>query len=176
MLLLACIFILQSIPAAAVAATRDGQHDFDFQFGNWNVHVERLLHPLSGSRTWVQYNGTHNVTKLWGGRSNVGVLEIDGSTGHIEGESLRLYNPQAHQWSFSFAQSSDGTMGPPMVGEFRNGRGEFFDQETYNGRTVFVRNITSDITQNSYRDEYAFSPDGGETWETNWIATFTRAH
>lgn len=60
-----------------------------------------------------------------------------------------------------------------MIGEFKRGRGEFFDQESFNGRAVYVRSITSDITPNSYRDEQSFSADGGKTWEANWIATYT---
>lgn len=162
-------------PAGArqVSTNRDGQHDFDFQFGTWKVHVSRLLHPLTGSTDWATYDGTHVVQKVWNGRANIGELEIDGTAGHIEGVSLRLYNPESRQWSFSFASSRDGTLGQPMIGEFKRGRGEFFDQESFNGRAVHVRNITSDITPNSYRDEQSFSADGGKTWEANWIATYT---
>jgi hypothetical protein len=136
------------------------------------VHVSRLLHPLTGSKTWVVYTGTHVVTRVWNGRANLGALEIDGPAGHIEGLSLRLYNPASHQWNFGFAQSSDGTLGQPMAGEFKNGRGEFFDQESFAGKAIFVRSVTSNLTPVSYRDVYAFSSDGGKTWEENWIATF----
>ena len=101
-------------------------------------------------------------------------LEINGPLDHIEGLSLRLYNPEAHQWSLNFANSKVGTLSVPTIGEFKNGRGEFFDQETFNGRTILVRNVWSDITPNSCRFEQAFSDDGGKTWEVNWIATDTR--
>jgi len=162
-------------PALATPALHDGRHDFDFQLGTWDVHVSRLVHPLSGSKNWVTYDGTHVVTKVWNGRANLGVLEIDGPAGHIEGQSLRLYDPDSHQWTVSFAPSNTGTMGPPMVGAFDEGRGVFFDMETADGRAVLVRSTTSDITPSSYRDEYAYSVDAGKTWETNWIATYTRA-
>jgi hypothetical protein len=62
----------------------------------------------------------------------------------------------------------------PTVGEIKNGRGEFFDQETLNGRAILVRFFTSDITSNSWRFEQSFSDDGGKTRELNWIATDTR--
>jgi hypothetical protein len=104
----------------------------------------------------------------------MGELEVEGPAGHIEGLSLRLYNPQSHQWYISWANSNDGALGPPMVGEFNNGRGEFYDQEPFNGRAIYVRFIFSDITPTSFRLEQAFSADGGKTWEPNWIATFTR--
>jgi hypothetical protein len=155
-------------------AERDGQHDFDFEMGTWKTHLKRLLHPLTGSTTWVEYEGISVVRKVWNGRANLLELEADGPTGHFEGLSLRLYNPQSHQWSLNFANSNSGIMAQPTIGEFRNGRGEFFDQETLNGRAILVRFVISGITPDSCRFEQAFSDDGGRTWEVNWIATDTR--
>ena len=152
----------------------DGQHDFDFEIGTWKTHLSRRLHPLTGSTTWVEYEGTSVVRKVWDGRANLVELEVGGPAGHIEGLSLRLYNPQSHQWSLNFANSKVGTMSVPTVGEFKNGRGEFYDQETINGRMMLVRNVWSDITANSCHFEQAFSDDGGKTWEENWIADDTR--
>ena len=106
-------------------AERDGQHDFDFEIGTWKTHLWRLQHPLSGSNTWVEYEGTSVVRKVWNGRANLIELEVDGLAGHIEGLNLRLYNPKSHQWSLNFASSSGGTMNQPTIGEFKNGRGEF---------------------------------------------------
>jgi hypothetical protein len=62
----------------------------------------------------------------------------------------------------------------PTVGEFKNGRGEFFDQEPFNGRTILVRMVWSNITSNSHQFEQSFSYDGGKTWEPNFVATLTR--
>ena len=152
---------------------RDGQHDFDFEIGTWKTHLKRLVHPLTGSTTWVEYEGTTVVRKVWNARANLVELVADGPAGHFEGLNLRLYNPQALQWSLNFASSS-GVMSQPTIGGFKNGRGEFFDQETFNGRAIFVRFVISDITPNSCRFEQAFSDDGGKTWEVNWIATDTR--
>jgi hypothetical protein len=69
--------------------------------------------------------------------------------GHIEGLTLRLYNPQSHHWNLYWANSKDGTLGQRMIGEFKNGRGEFFDQEPFNARAILVRYVWSDITPNS---------------------------
>jgi len=153
---------------------RDGQHDFDFDLGTWKTHVSRLLHPLTGSTTWVELDGTTVVRKVWDGRANLAELEADGAAGHLEVLSLRLYDPQAHQWSLNTANSNGGTISVPTVGEFKNGRGEFFDTEPINGRSILVRNVWSDITANSCRFEQSFSDDGGKTWEVNWIAVDTR--
>ena len=160
--------------APRLGAERDGQHAFDFEVGTWRTHLKRLLHPLTGSTTWVEYEGTTVVRKVWNGRANLVELQVDGPAGHIEALSLRLYNPDSHQWSLNFANSKGGTLSQPAVGAFKNGRGEFFDQETLNGRAIYARFIISDITPTSCRFEQAFSDDGGKTWEINWIATDTR--
>jgi hypothetical protein len=155
-------------------AERDGQHDFDFEIGTWRTNLSRLQRPLTGSSTWVKYEGTTVVRKVWDGRANLVELVADGPAGHFEGLNLRLYNPQTRQWSLNFAGGNSGAMSIPMFGSFKNGRGEFFSQETYNGRAIFVRFVISEITPDSCRFEQAFSDDGGKTWEVNWIAVDTR--
>src|SRR5437867_82777 len=174
------MLILVSLPFSGFAqsksanAPRDSQHDFDFEIGTWKTHLKRRLRPLTGSTTWVEYEGTTVVRKVWNGRANLVELEVDGPAGHIEGLSLRLYNPESRQWSLNFSNSADGTLSPPTIGEFKNGCGEFFNQETLNGRAIYVRFVISCITPNSCRFEQAFSDDGGKTWEVNWIAIDTR--
>lgn len=155
-------------------AERDGRHDFDFEIGAWKTHLRRLLHPLTGSTNWAEYEGTTVVNKVWNGLANFLELEVDGPAGHMEALNLRLYNPQSHQWSLNFASSKGGALGEPTVGEFHNGRGEFFDHETFNGQPILVRFVISDITPNSCHFEQAFSADGGKTWEVNWVADDTR--
>ena len=152
----------------------DGAHDFDFNFGVWKTHIRRLEHPLTGSRTWVDYDGTSVVSKVWGGRASLIELEATGSAGHIEGVGLRLYNPRSHQWSLNWTNSTDGLMTTPMIGGFYHGAGQFYDQEEFQGKIIMVRNGFSSITPDSSRFEQAFSDDAGKTWETNWIMTFTR--
>jgi hypothetical protein len=132
------------------------------------------LKPLTGSSTWVEYEGTTVVRKVWDGKANLVELDVSGLAGRIEGLSLRLYNPQARQWSLNFSSSAGGTLSPPVVGQFTNGRGEFFGHESFDGRMIFVRFVISDITPDSCRFEQAFSDDGGRTWEVNWIAVDTR--
>ena len=157
-------------------SARDGQHDFDFEIGTWKTHLKRRLRPLTGSNTWVEYEGTSVVRKVLKGKANLVELTVDGPAGHIEGASLRLYNPQSRQWSLNFANVNDGTLTPPSIGEFKNGRGEFYNQDSLNGRSILVRFVVSDITPTSCRFEQSFSDDGGKTWEVNWIATDTRVN
>lgn len=161
--------------AQPTAVLRDGSHDFDFEIGVWKSHLSRLVHPLTGSKTWAEYDGTTVVRKVWNGRANLVELEVEGPAGHIEALSLRLYNPKTHRWSLNFANGKVGEMSqPPTIGEFKEGRGEFFDQESFGDRMVLVRFTISQVTPDECRFEQAYSDDGGKTWETNWIATDTR--
>jgi len=159
---------------AATPVLRDGQRDFDFEIGTWKTNLTRRLRPLTGSNEWVQYEGTSVVTKVMGGRANLVELDVSGPPGRIEGLSLRLYNPEARQWSLNFSNIRSGTLTPPVIGEFKNGRGEFYSADTLNGRAILVRFVISDITPTSAKFEQAFSDDGGKTWEVNWIANDTR--
>jgi hypothetical protein len=165
--------VLLTSPALA-DGLRDGSHDFDWEYGDWTTHIHRLQHPLTGSKTWVDYDGTTKIHRFWDGKAHMVELDVSGPAGRIEGISVRLYNPAAHQWSLNFANSAAGVFSTPTVGEFKNGRGEFYDMEELGGRMILVRNVWSDITPTSGHFEQAFSDDGGKTWEVNWIATDTR--
>jgi hypothetical protein len=173
----------QSKPAAAdkkiqpSAKERDGSHDFDFIVGTWKVHHRRLRNPLTGSNTWVEFDGTSVGRTLWDGRVSEDENVFNDPAGRIEGMTVRFYNPKTHQWSIWWASNSTGGLAlPPIVGQFdtKNGRGEFYDQEPYKDRMILVRYIWFDIKENSSRWEQAFSDDGGKTWETNWIQYLER--
>jgi len=173
--------LARSSPAApstidgSTAAERDGQHDFDFEIGVWKAQLSRLERPLTGSTTWLNYEGTSVIRKVWDGRANLGELRVDGADDRIEGLTLRLYNPHTRQWNITWANGRDGVLDrATMFGGFEDGRGEFFGQDTLDGRAIYVRFVFSAITPTSFRFEQAFSADGGRTWEVNWNATFTR--
>jgi hypothetical protein len=164
----------QAAPPAQMEA-RDGQHDFDWEIGNWSTHLRYLPEPLTGSTRWVEYQGTSDVRAILGGRANLVELAVEGPAGRIEGTSLRLYNPQARQWTLNFASVRNGMLTPPMTGGFDgHGLGTFYGLDTVDGRTVLVRFVISDVTANSARFVQSFSIDGGTTWEPNWIAVDTR--
>ena len=56
---------------------------------------------------------------------------------------------------------------PPVVGELKGNRGEFYDQEQYKGRAILVRYVWSNISPKSARMEQAFSANGEKRWEKN---------
>jgi hypothetical protein len=159
---------------ATASQEHDGQHDFDFELGHWKIHLKRRLHPLTGSNTWVDFDGTSATRKVWDGRAQIEEFETDGAGGHIEGLTLRTYNPQTHQWSLYWANSKDGVIVPPQIGQFKDGHGEFYGQDTLNGRLIYVRFIWSKTDSNMPHFEQSFSDDGGKSWEVNWITDQTR--
>ena len=153
----------------------DGQHDFDFYVGKWRLHNRRLVHPLSGSKEWVEFDGTSVARKMWDGRANVDEFEADSPMGRIEGMTVRLYNADTHEWSIYWANGKAGAFSmPPTVGRFSNGRGEFYDHEQISGKPTFVRFIWQVQSPTQCHWEQAFSTDEGKTWETNWTIDSTR--
>jgi hypothetical protein len=162
--------------AFAQAPTRhDGSRDFDFELGMWKTHLTRLVHPLTGSKTWVTYDGTSDVRPVWNARATLVQRGGDGPAGHLEALHLRLDEPASGPWSLEFANAANGSLGQPTVGQFSHGRGEFYDQETYAGRAILVRFDILALTLDTCRFEQSFSADGGKTWELNWVAVDTRA-
>ncbi len=161
-------------PPAAKPAVPDGSHDFDFGLGTWKTHLRRLQHPLSGSSTWVEYDGTSIVRGVLQNRANIVELAVAGAAGRIEGAALRLYEPATHRWTLNFFNIADGQLTPPMIGGFHDGRGLFYGDDTLGTRPIKVRFEISPMTAGSYRFEQAFSADSGKTWEVNWIAVDTR--
>jgi len=160
--------------ASQPAAANDANHDFDFELGKWNIHLKKLMHPLTGSKEWVEFDGTSVTQKLWDGRSQIEQFETDSPSGHIEGLTLRTFNPQTKQWYLWWANAKDGQVVAPQVGQFKNGVGEFYGQDTLNGKPIYIRFIWSKTDTDKPHFEQSFSEDGGKTWEVNWITDQTR--
>ncbi len=155
----------------------DGAHDFDFLIGDWKAHVRRLPERLVGSNTWIEYEGISRHKKLLDSNANFEEFEVDSPQKHlhIKAQTLRLYNPDSRQWSIYPLDLDKGSLGlPPLVGRFNGRRGEFYDQEDYHGRAIFVRYVWTDISPSAARMEQSFSADGGKSWEVNWICELTR--
>lgn len=158
-----------------VAEPRDGQHDFDFELGRWKIELRKLKNPLHGSHDWVVFSGTSVTRPAWNGKAQIEEFEVDSPVvGHIEGMTVRLYSPSSRQWSLYWANQKNGRFDVPTVGEFKDGRGEFYDQEMFEGRMILVRYVWSNITPRSAHFEQSYSADGGKSWEVNWITDQTR--
>lgn len=151
----------------------EGAHDFDFLIGSWEVSNRRLKTLLSGSDDWDAFPATSVCHSLFGGTANVD--EIVFPTKGFAGATLRLFDHEHEEWSLYWASSRTGTLFPPVVGGFRDGRGDFYGDDEHEGTPIRAHFVWSEITGTSARWEQEFSADGGETWETNWIMELSRA-
>src|ERR1700719_834295 len=138
----------QASANGSTAKQGDGSHDFDFLIGDWKAHVRRLPERLKGSNVWVEYDGISRHKKLLDSNANFEEFDVENRAQglRIKAQTLRLYNPDSHQWSIYLLDLDKGTLGtPPVVGEFTGHHGEFYDQEDYKGRAILVRYAWSDI-------------------------------
>ncbi|HJT18397.1 MAG TPA: hypothetical protein VJ853_13450, partial [Thermoanaerobaculia bacterium] len=118
-------------------------------------------------------DGIVSVRPIWDG-ADLEEIEADFPSGHFEGLTLRLYDPRSHQWNLSWANANDGMLTKPNYGAFASGRGEFYDHESNNGKTILVRQVYSAITHDAYHFEQSFSADEGRTWSPNFVADLKR--
>ena len=152
----------------------DGRNDFDFLIGIWKVHHRRLVERLKGSTEWEEFEGDTVARKILNDIGNIDENTLHRRTGFVHAMSLRLFNPASKEWSIYWSTDMTGTLDVPMIGGFKDGRGEFYSQEVFEGRHIYNRFIWSKVTNLSCQWEQAFSEDGGKTWETNWIMEFER--
>ena len=152
----------------------DGRNDFDFLIGTWKVHHRLLTQRLKGSTDWIEFKGDTVDRKILNGLGNMDENIIHMKDGLVHAISLRLFNPTSKEWSIHWSIDRMGVLDIPMIGSFKDGRGEFYSQETHDGMHVYSRFIWSKITADSCQWEQALSADGGRTWETNWYMNFVR--
>ena len=150
-------------------------HDFDFFFGSWQIVNERLTARLAHCHEWERFEARGECRPILGGLGNIDDFRPTwaGRAG-FEGASLRLFNPATGRWSIYWMDNISGALQQPVVGGFVDGVGEFYGDDQHEDTPVLVRFRWSGIAANAARWEQAFSVDCGETWETNWIMTFTR--
>lgn len=160
---------------AAENSLPSGARDFDFLIGEWRICNRRLRERLVGSDTWDTFEATLSVRSILGGLGNVDEFKADWNGKRVEAVTLRVFDPRKEEWSLYWVDNLTAVVQPPVIGGFRDGRGEFFTRDTHNGTPVLVRFIWSNITEGSARWEQAFSTDEGRTWETNWTMEFIRA-
>ena len=152
----------------------DGRNDFDFLIGTWKVYHRALKARLKASTDWLEFEGDMVSRKILNGIGNLDENILYRETGPVHAIALRLFNPESKEWSIYWSTNLTGILDVPVTGGFKDGIGEFYSQEAFQGQHIYSRFIWSKITDNSAQWEQAFSIDGGKTWETNWIMEFER--
>ena len=176
-----CLSLAQTSPASAEKMSQTqsavpGLHDFDFLVGRWQVHHRKLKVRLANNHDWIEFEGTLVSQPLMGGYANIDddVFNVPG--GNYRGVAPRSFDAKTGQWSIWWMDSRtpQAPLDPPVKGSFHNGAGTFYADDTFNGKPIRMRFIWSKITPNTCHWEQAFSPDGGKTWETNWVQDLKR--
>ncbi|RKR87242.1 hypothetical protein BDK92_1516 [Micromonospora pisi] len=148
-------------------------NDFAFLVGSWTIVNRQLKTLFVGSTDWHVYPSTSTCQPILDGIGNMEEIVFP-DTGS-RGMTLRLFDTDRKQWSLYWANSRTGVLYPPVVGTFTDGRGDFYGDDTHDGKPIRAHFIWSEITPTSARWEQEFSLDEGLTWETNWVMEFTRA-
>lgn len=146
--------------------------DFDFFIGRWNVVNEQLRKRFAGCDEWDRFPATSSCRKLLGGAAHIDEIDIPAKS--LSGINLAVFNGAERSWSLYWMDNRSRVFFPPLTGRFEAGRGTFYADDTDEGRPVKVRFLWL-ASDSEPRWEQAFSIDGGASWETNWIMTFTRA-
>ena len=157
-----------------MSTENDGRNDFDFLMGAWKVRHCMLKDRLKGSEEWIEFEGDTVARKILNGIGNLDDNLIQMKTGPVHAVTLRLFNPTSREWSIYWSTDRTGILDVPVIGGFKDGLGQFYSQEVFEGRHIYSRFIWSKITATACQWEQAFSEDGGKTWETNWVMEFAR--
>src|SRR5215467_15398191 len=136
-----CLSVLQFTLTCALGGespppVRDGSHDFDFLIGDWRAHVRRLPERLVGSNNWVEYDGISNHKKVLDTSANFEEFDVRSADGklRIKAQTLRMYNPETHQWSIYGLELDKGSLEtPPLVGGLAGDHLELFNQQLWKG-------------------------------------------
>jgi hypothetical protein len=149
--------------------------DFDFWIGSWDVRNRYLRERLAGCDEWDEFGATSVARHLLDGLGNEDEFRTDHRGGFVA-MSFRFYDPGRERWAIYWADSRrPGVLDPPVFGAFSGDTGVFEGEDVHHGRLVRVRFVWSGVTTPTPRWEQSFSPDGGATWEPNWIMDFTPA-
>jgi hypothetical protein len=153
--------------------TRTGDiHDFEYFAGAWTTRQHRLKQRGVGSHDWEDFTATLCAAVYLNGLATVDEMWLP--TKNVAGLTLRAYDLQKHQWSVHWVSSVTGQMDSGVFGGFAGKHGEFYGEDLEQGRPVKVRYLWTKLDHDHAHWEQAFSFDN-RTWETNWIAEFTRA-
>ena len=158
--------------AAGIKIPTGDIRDFDFFFGNWNFVNRRLKKRWVGSSDWETFPASLVCEGRMGGVVNLdeGVFPTKGWSGM----TVRVFNLATKQWALYWINSSKGEMFSPVIGGFTGDRGEFYGDDTDDGKPIIVRFTWQRLGPNAAHWEQAFSLDGKQ-WETNWTIEHKRA-
>jgi len=171
--------LFAAVPGLIVVSSARGAsspaHDFDAFLGKWQVRHRRLAQRLAGSNEWEEFDGTSHWQSILGGSANFNESVVHRSGETYQSLGLRAYDAKTSVWTDWSLSGRDATkITVDGVGRFANGIGTFFAEDTFADKPIRVRGTFTPLSPRSMRWEQAFSPDGGRSWETNYVMEHTR--
>ena len=156
----------------AAVKERATSRDFDFWMGKWHVRNRRLARRLAGSDDWDEFEakrGGEAAARWVGERGRV----LHRLRGRLHRHVFPVLRPESRLWSIYWATAAGPGCSTARDRILPGDTGIFEGEDTFDGRPIRVRFTWSGVTTPTPRWEQAFSADGGNTWETNWVMEFT---
>lgn len=173
--------MLLGTAAGAEKATKENarragaERDFDFFLGSWDVKHRRLKKRLADNNDWEEFDGSTRCQSLLGGAANINDSVSYRAGGVYRGMGLRAFDANSQTWADWWLDGRNPVkIDTPGIGRFEGRVGTFFSEDLHDGKPVRVRGVFTHLSDSRMQWEQAFSPDGGATWETNWVMRYTR--
>jgi hypothetical protein len=138
--------------------------DFDFFHGSWNVHNRKRA-----QEGWTEFPATCTVRPLIGGIGFIDEMFFP-ETGN-GGSTIGLYDSKQDLWAHYWVSTRSGVLQPAVYG---TGAKEFYGDDELDGRPMRVRYLWDVRSRDDFGWEQAFSFDGDDTFEIDWVMDFSR--
>ncbi len=156
--------------------TANGNRDFDFLHGAWDVSHRRLRQRLQASDDWDEFSGTSTTRPILGGNGNIEENVLHPQGGSFHACALRTFDPASGSWSIWWLDGRNpGHLDPPVIGGFAGDVGTFLAEDVFEGVPIVVRFLWKRGSRQACRWEQAFRRKDASAWETNWVMEFRRA-
>jgi hypothetical protein len=162
-------------PGCATAEARQ----FDFWLGDWQI--DQQIRRADGS--WLHLPARTSVSSVLGGCALLEHWEGDvkfyweqmDAVEHMEGLSVRSYDPGEGEWCIHWMDSRHPRFGPPFCGRFTGGGGDFVQERQTPSGTRRTRIRFSKAGHGGVRWELAIGSSADSSWTPLWIMEMTPA-
>lgn len=152
---------------------------FDFWVGDWNIRQQILREDgtylelpaktsvsvaLDGCALIEYWEG--EVQFFWEGMERPEMMKAI---------SVRAYEPRTKKWHIHWMDTRSRYFDTPYVGDFADGRGEFYREWKTPEGTRVGRIAFSSISRDSVSWSLAVSSDGRQSWTPMWMMEMRRA-
>ncbi len=149
--------------------------NFSFLIGKWSVLNRRLKERLRNCDEWIEFQAEMETKSILNGLGLIDEMKSSYFGEEFIGFSIRMLNPESNTWTIYWADTANAANGlkEQVVGEFKNGIGEFFGTEIFEDSVVKLRFIWSKPSVDTAKWEQAYYDEINNEWETNWTMLFT---